>query len=114
MQFRLMEICSPVADRNDREFPRRYASARDFPTFAMAAFPIQTAVTMGKGGATMQSDASRQQKTIRVRCPDCLNYMTVKTQPNGSYSGTCPVCKAKIFSKEYSPKERHIKIVKRS
>ena len=62
----------------------------------------------------MQSVASTQQKKTRVRCPNCLNYMSVSAQPNGSYSGICPVCKAKIFSKEYSPKERHIKIVKRS
>ena len=52
------------------------------------------------------------EKTITVRCPDCLNYMKVKQTVNGSYSGKCPVCKASVFSKKHSDRERHIRIVK--
>ena len=51
-------------------------------------------------------------KDITIHCPECLNYMKVKRAENGSYSGKCPVCKASVFSKKHSDRERHIKIVK--
>ena len=51
-------------------------------------------------------------KETTIRCPECLNYMKVKRAENGSYSGKCPVCKASVFSKNHSDRERHIKIVK--
>lgn len=51
-------------------------------------------------------------KDITIHCPECLNYMKVKRAENGSYSGKCPVCKASVFSKKHSDRERHIKIIK--
>ena len=51
-----------------------------------------------------------QEKTMR--CPECLNFMKVKMCKAGTYSGKCPVCKASVFSKQHSAKERHIKIVR--
>ena len=52
------------------------------------------------------------EKTVTMRCPDCLNKMKVKVGKVGTYSGKCPVCKASILSKQYSERERHIKIVR--
>lgn len=51
-------------------------------------------------------------QNVKMRCPECLNFMNAKRNISGTISGTCPVCKSKIFSKQYSNKERHIKIVK--
>ena len=51
-------------------------------------------------------------KATTIRCPECLNYMKVKRVEKGSYSGKCPVCKASVFSKKHSDRERHIKIIK--
>ncbi len=46
------------------------------------------------------------------RCPECLNHMRVTVMNNGTYSGKCPVCHSSVFSKKYSDRERHIKIVR--
>ena len=52
------------------------------------------------------------EKIVSVRCPDCLNYMKAKQTVNGSYSGRCSVCKAAVFSKKRSGRERYIRIVR--
>lgn len=46
----------------------------------------------------MQTNSPTQPKAIRMRCPNCSNYMTVRPLPDGSYSVTCSACHAKIFS----------------
>lgn len=52
-------------------------------------------------------DETRSQ---RIKCPECLNYMNIKSHNNGAYSGECPVCKSVIFSKQQSPKKKIITI----
>ena len=51
-------------------------------------------------------------KTIRMKCYECLNYLTANVHENGGISGTCPVCKTTFFAKQHSCKEKHIRIVK--
>ena len=51
-------------------------------------------------------------KSVSIRCPECLNYMKAKVAKSGTYSGKCPVCKSSVFSKQYSERERHIRIVR--
>ena len=51
-------------------------------------------------------------KNMTIRCPECLNYMKAKVAKSGTYSGKCPVCKSSVFSKQYSERERHIRIVR--
>ena len=51
-------------------------------------------------------------KKVRKKCPICMNYLQVITLKNDTYKGNCPVCKAVVFSKEHSPKETHIKIIR--
>ena len=53
------------------------------------------------------------QKSIEtIHCPECMNFMRIRQTENGSYSVHCPVCRASVFSKQRSERERHIKIVK--
>lgn len=47
-----------------------------------------------------------------MRCPQCGNYVVVTPRNKGGVFGNCPVCKVTFFSKEHSPKERLIKIIK--
>lgn len=61
----------------------------------------------------MEELTSKAEKKKRMKCPDCLNYMTATVHSNGNISGRCPVCKSMIFSKEPSEKERLIRIVKK-
>ncbi len=51
-------------------------------------------------------------KSVSIRCPECLNYMKAKVAKSGTYSGKCSVCQASVFSKQYSERERHIRIVR--
>ena len=51
-------------------------------------------------------------KSVSIRCPECLNYMKAKVAKSGTYSGKCPVCHSSVFSKQYSERERHIRIVR--
>lgn len=48
---------------------------------------------------------------VNIKCPNCLNKMTATKSRDGSLKGTCPVCRATIFSKEHT-KETLIRIVK--
>ncbi len=50
--------------------------------------------------------------TKRIRCPECLNYMTVTEQDNGCLQGTCAVCHSRISRKRHSKKETVIKIIR--
>lgn len=52
-------------------------------------------------------------KTKRMKCYECLNYLTATVHENGGISGTCPVCKATFFAKEHSNKEKLIRIIKK-
>ena len=60
---------------------------------------------MGKGGKVVDN-------ILNLRCPNCHNSMTWKQHGNGAMSGTCPVCKSVIYSKQHTPKEKLIRIVK--
>ena len=51
-------------------------------------------------------------KSVSIRCPECLSYMKAKVAKSGTYSGKCPVCQSSVFSKQYSERERHIRIVR--
>ena len=50
--------------------------------------------------------------TKKIKCPECLNYMNIKVNSNGTSSGHCSVCKSAIYSKQNTPKEKIIKITK--
>lgn len=67
---------------------------------------------MGEGGLCMEKSVSSVEKTQRMKCPECLNYMIAHIHDNGGMSGTCPVCKARVYSRQHTPKERLIRIVK--
>ncbi len=51
-------------------------------------------------------------KVKRIKCPDCLNYMTVTVGDNGEAKGRCKKCNAVIITRQPSEKERLIRIVK--
>lgn len=48
---------------------------------------------------------------VIIKCPNCLNKMPATKTKDGSLKGNCPVCKATIFSREYT-RETFIRIVK--
>ena len=48
----------------------------------------------------------------KMKCPQCSNYVEVTPHSKGGVSGTCPICKVTFYSKEHSPKETLIKIIK--
>lgn len=64
---------------------------------------------MGSGGGIIMS--SIQTKTKNIRCPNCTNKMIANEHTNGALSGKCNVCKAIIYSKQHSSKERLIRII---
>lgn len=51
-------------------------------------------------------------KVKRIKCPDCLNYMTVTISANGDAKGFCKKCNSTIIARQSSEKERLIRIVK--
>lgn len=59
----------------------------------------------------MQNCFLNKEKTKKVKCPECFNYMILTAHNNG-YSGQCSVCRSVIFSKQHTPKEKLIKIIK--
>ena len=61
---------------------------------------------MGKGDSRM----NRQVK--RIKCPECLNYVTVTIGENSETKGCCKKCNSVIIAKQSSEKERIIRIVK--
>ena len=54
------------------------------------------------------------ENSVKMKCPECLNILNAIKHENGSISGKCPVCKIVFFSKQHSPKERLIRIIKKS
>ena len=63
-----------------------------------------TFILMGEGGKIVDI-------SVIMRCPNCHNKMSAKRHGNGAVSGTCPVCKSVIYSKQHTPKEKLIRIV---
>lgn len=53
-----------------------------------------------------------EQKVRRIKCPDCLNYMTVRIGESGEAKGFCRKCNSVIIARQQSEKERLIRIVK--
>jgi len=47
----------------------------------------------------------------KIKCPQCLNYIITKRTEKGSYKGSCSVCKAIIYTRQVTPKEKSIKII---
>lgn len=51
-------------------------------------------------------------KKTRIKCPECSNYINAVSQPNGTITGKCPVCKSVVSCKQCSSKEKRIRIIK--
>lgn len=49
----------------------------------------------------------------RIKCPECLNYMNMDEQANGSAIGRCSNCQSLIIFKQHPEKERRIRIVRK-
>ena len=64
------------------------------------------------GRFVMNRSKVRIEKVVRMRCPDCLNYISAKVVSEGAVSGICPVCKSLVYSKQHSNKVKYIKIIK--
>ena len=45
-----------------------------------------------------------------IKCPKCLNKMSVNVQKNGDIKGTCQMCKSTVITKQHS-NETLIRIV---
>jgi uncharacterized paraquat-inducible protein A len=56
---------------------------------------------------------SMKKKTRRIKCPDCLNIVTVSIDENGEEKGYCKKCNTVIMGKQPSEKEKVIRIIKR-
>lgn len=54
------------------------------------------------------------QKKIRFRCPECSNYISGVKMPNGSVAGQCHICKAVVLTRQRTPRETQIRIIKNS
>lgn len=54
-----------------------------------------------------------KKKTRRIKCPDCLNIVTVSIDENGEEKGYCKKCNTVIMGKQPSEKEKVIRIIKR-
>ena len=67
----------------------------------------------GKGGSIMVN-SNAIEKTLKMKCPECLNFMVAKVHNNGYSSGKCPVCKAMVITKQHSSKEKLIRILKQN
>ncbi len=60
----------------------------------------------------MQNTTTLTKPKPMMKCPQCSNYVEVKPHSSGGVSGNCPVCKVTFYSKEHSPRERLIRIIK--
>ncbi|MGN1201345.1 MAG: hypothetical protein ACI4R8_03725 [Candidatus Caccovivens sp.] len=58
------------------------------------------------------TNSALSQKNVRIKCPACHNYMDAVALNDGSTKGQCGVCKCVIFSKQHTPKEQLIRIIK--
>ncbi len=48
----------------------------------------------------------------RIKCPDCLSFMTVTVGANGEAKGFCKKCNSVVIARQSSEKERLIRIVR--
>lgn len=60
----------------------------------------------------MEKIHSNINKKIRIRCPECSNYLNANENEKNVISGQCPVCKVIIFKRKHSSRETLIKIIK--
>ncbi len=60
----------------------------------------------------MNKSEVKIEKVKRMKCPECLNYLTAKVLKDGTAKGICPVCKSSVYCKQHSSNVRYIKIVK--
>lgn len=51
-------------------------------------------------------------KTIKMKCPECLNFVNANINDNSVIYGVCNVCKTTFSSKQKSEKEKLLRIVK--
>lgn len=56
-------------------------------------------------------EKSNSSNKVRMRCPDCENYMKVIVHKNGAMTAKCNVCKAVVYSKQHSVNERLIRVI---
>ena len=59
----------------------------------------------------MVNSAQKIQK-IRIKCPECSNYMTAEVKGDGSLKGNCFICKSTIMLQQFSFKEKRMRIIK--
>ena len=52
-------------------------------------------------------------KTVRIRCPQCLNYMDATSDGRETLKGCCHHCNSIVFEQR-RPRERIIRIRKQS
>lgn len=60
------------------------------------------------GGIKMNS----QTKIVKIKCPQCLNFMLAKVDSKNNLIGKCTVCKSLIISKQKNKREKNIKILR--
>lgn len=48
---------------------------------------------------------------MKIKCPNCLNIMTIAINDNNEGKGCCKKCKTVIIAKKPSPKEKIIRII---
>lgn len=53
-----------------------------------------------------------ENKFKRIKCPSCLNYMTVTVNEKKETRGFCKKCRAAIIAKQPSVHEWFIRIIK--
>ena len=61
---------------------------------------------MGEGDNRMNGQVKR------IKCPDCLSFMTVTIGANGEAKGFCKKCNSVVIARQSSEKERLIRIVR--
>lgn len=61
----------------------------------------------------MEMSSPAKYKTVRIRCPQCLNYMDATSDGKETLKGCCPHCKSLVFEQRH-PRERIIRIRKQS
>ena len=52
-------------------------------------------------------------KTIEIKCPECLNKMKAYLYTDGTIRGNCNRCKSAIIQQNHSEKEKRIRIIKK-
>lgn len=60
----------------------------------------------------MENTNSNKKKIVRIRCPECSNYLAANSNEKNVVSGQCSICKAVVFRRKHSPRETLIKVIK--